>query len=105
MLSSRQCPHTGIVNFFAQAEPFLAIGSVIRAGEPALYHWRCYLGHEPVAGTAPDMRTAEIHLCSHLRELERATALIGEDALAAAPVSVREDHYSAADFPAVGANP
>jgi hypothetical protein len=62
MLSSRLCPHTGIVNFFSEAEPFLAIGSVIKAGEPARYHWRCYLGHEPVAGTAPDMRTAESHL-------------------------------------------
>ena len=98
MLSSRRCPHTGIVNFFADAEPFLAVGSVTETGDPALYHWRCYLGHEPAAGTAPDMRTAEVHLCSHYRELERAALLIGADALAERPVPGGDEPYSVADF-------
>jgi hypothetical protein len=98
MLSSRRCPHTGIVNFFADAEPFLAVGSVTETREPALYHWRCYLGHEPVAGSAPDMQTAEIHLCSHYRELERAALLIGGDALGGMPTRGREELQSAADF-------
>jgi hypothetical protein len=68
MLSRRHCPHTGIVNFFAAADPLLAIGSVIRAGEPALYHWRYYLGQEPAVGVAPDMRSAENHLLTRHRE-------------------------------------
>ena len=58
----------GIVNFFAAADPLLAIGSVIRAGEPALYHWRYYLGQEPAVGVAPDMRSAENHLLTRHRE-------------------------------------
>jgi hypothetical protein len=59
MLSRRHCPHTGIVNFFAESEPLLAIGSVVKAGKPALYHWRYYLGQGPAVGIAPDMRSAE----------------------------------------------
>ncbi len=31
MLSRSHCPHTGVVNFFARAEPLLAVGSVIKA--------------------------------------------------------------------------
>ncbi len=71
MLSRRHCPHTGIVNFFAHAEPQLAVGSVVKAGEPALYHWRYYLGPQCVVGTAPDMRTAENHLINSHREYLR----------------------------------
>jgi len=67
MLSRRHCPHTGIVNFFAAADPLLAIGSVIKAGEPALYHWRYYLGQAPSVGAAPDMRSAENHLLTRHR--------------------------------------
>lgn len=67
MLSRRHCPHTGIVNFFAQADPLLAIGSVVRSGEPALYHWRYYMGGEPAFGVSPDMRTAENHLVGRHR--------------------------------------
>jgi hypothetical protein len=72
MLASRQCPHTGVVNFFAAAEPFMAIGSVVKAGEPARYHWRFYLGQGPVAGVAADMRTAESRLFGCVRESESA---------------------------------
>lgn len=68
MLNRRHCPHTGIFNFFAEAEPFLAIGSVIRTGGPAPYHWRCYVGAQPVAGAAADLRTAERDLLSHYRQ-------------------------------------
>jgi hypothetical protein len=72
MLSTRLCPHTGVVNFFADAEPFIAIGSVIRAGASQPYHWRCYVGQESAAGAAPDMRTAERRLVGRYRDLLRA---------------------------------
>ena len=42
MLSSSHCPHTGVVNFFARAEPLFVVGSVIKASEPGLccaYSW------------------------------------------------------------------
>jgi hypothetical protein len=84
MLSRKHCPHTGIVNFFADAEPFLAVGSVVKATEPGSYYWRCYVGQQPVAGSAPDMRAAESRLVSHYRELEQATRLTGADAADAA---------------------
>lgn len=67
MLSSSHCPHTGVVNFFARSEPLLAIGSVIKAGEPGLYHWRYYLGPQGAVGIAPDMSTAEGCLLSSHR--------------------------------------
>ncbi len=35
MLSRSHCPYTGVVNFFARTEPLLAVGSVIKAGQPA----------------------------------------------------------------------
>ncbi len=81
MLSRRHCPHTGIVNFFATADPLLAIGSVIRAGEPALYHWRYYLGQAPSVGAAPDMRSAENHLLTRHREYLLTPDEAGDEAL------------------------
>jgi hypothetical protein len=79
MLSRRHCPHTGIVNFFAAADPLLAIGSVIRAGEPALYHWRYYLGQASAVGVAPDMRSAENHLLTRHREYLREPEQAGDE--------------------------
>ena len=76
MLSRRHCPHTGIVNFFAAADPFVAIGSVIKAGEPALYHWRYYLGRAAV-GVAADMRSAENHLLMRHRDYLRSPEQAG----------------------------
>jgi hypothetical protein len=61
MISKRHCPHTGIVNFFAAADPLLAIGSVSAATSTPSYAWRCYLD-DPVGGTAPDMAAAEAEL-------------------------------------------
>ena len=81
MLSRRHCPHTGIVNFFAAVDPLLAIGSVIKAGEPALYHWRYYLGQEPAVGVAPDMRSAENHLLTRHREYLLTPDEAGDEAL------------------------
>jgi hypothetical protein len=61
------------VNFFAAADPFLAIGSVIRTGAAQSYHWRCYVGPESTAGAASDMHSAERQLVGSYRELLRAT--------------------------------
>lgn len=67
MISKRHCPHTGVVNFFAAADPLIAIGSVSEtAKSPNRYAWHCYLD-DPVGGVAPDMAIAEA-------ELERAIA-------------------------------
>jgi hypothetical protein len=70
MLLAKRCPHTGVVNLFARAEPFLAIGSVVRT-DAGSCHWRCYLG-QPASGVAPDMLTAERRLVGRYRELLRA---------------------------------
>ncbi len=95
MLSRRHCPHTGIVNFFAAADPFLAIGSVIKAGEPALYHWRYYLGQAPSVGAAPDMRSAENNLLTRHREYLLTPDQAGDEPLAS-------DRRSAAALLAAG---
>ena len=70
MLVARSCPHTGVVNVFAHAEPFLAIGSLVRA-DAETCHWRCYVG-PPICGIAPDMHTAERRLVGRYRQLLRA---------------------------------
>ncbi len=61
MISKRHCPRTGVVNFFAAADPLLAIGSVSETVNTPSYAWRCYLD-EPVGGTAPDIVVAEAEL-------------------------------------------
>ena len=85
MLLAKLCPHTGVVNLFAQAEPFLAIGSVVRA-DNGLCHWRCYLG-QPASGVAPDMHAAERCLVGRYRELLRAAVSARRDE-ADAPVAM-----------------
>ncbi|HZT47245.1 MAG TPA: hypothetical protein VFA64_04675 [Hyphomicrobiaceae bacterium] len=60
MLSKSRCPHTGVVNFFTQADPLLSVGSVAAMGVAGPYVWRCYVGDE--SGLAPDMPLAEAHL-------------------------------------------
>ena len=61
MLSKCRCPHTGVVNFFSEADPFLAVGSVAQAHGPAGYAWRCYVGEE-AGGVASDISLAEARL-------------------------------------------
>ncbi len=61
MISKRYCPHTGVVNYFAVTNPFVAVGSVSKIGTQSHYAWRCYLD-DPVSGTAPDVAIAETEL-------------------------------------------
>jgi hypothetical protein len=61
VISKRHCPYTGVVNFFATADPFIAVGSVSETATPPHYAWRCYLD-DPVGGTAPDLAIAEMAL-------------------------------------------
>jgi hypothetical protein len=61
MISKRHCPHTGVINFFASADPLIAIGSVSEASSNLHFAWRCYLDEE-VGGVAADMAVAEAEL-------------------------------------------
>lgn len=61
MLSKCRCPHTGVVNFYAKADPLFAIGSVVEAGSASRYAWHCYIGDE-TGGMAPDILQAEAQL-------------------------------------------
>ena len=61
MLSKSRCPHTGVVNFFTQADPLLSVGSVAESDGSARFVWRCYVGEE-ACGLASDMPSAEAHL-------------------------------------------
>jgi hypothetical protein len=70
VFSKSRCPHTGVVNFFTQADPLLSVGSVAEAGAPARYIWRCYVGEE-ACGLAPDMLSAEAHLRSAMAGNQR----------------------------------
>jgi hypothetical protein len=65
VISKRECPHTGVINFFAASDPLIAIGSV--SATPRNFAWRCYLD-DPAGGTAPDASIAEA-------ELKKAIAL------------------------------
>jgi hypothetical protein len=99
VLSRRRCPYTGIVNFFADAEPLLAVGSVVKTAGRAACQWRCYLGKVPATGVAPDMRSAEVRLIRQYRKVLRAAALVedadthpaGEIAAVKRPVAAARD--------------
>ena len=72
MLSRKRCPHTGVVNYFFDAEPHMAVGSVlkIRAEGSSGYQWLFYADPCAETGTAPDLKTAE----SRVTELCRQAA-------------------------------
>ena len=60
MIIKTRCPHTGVVNFFTETDPLLAVGCVT---ENAASHfaWHCHLD-APASGVANDMGLAEAHL-------------------------------------------
>ncbi|MFZ1104338.1 MAG: hypothetical protein WAN86_16080 [Hyphomicrobiaceae bacterium] len=65
MLSKRLCPYTGVVNFYFDAEPHFAVGSVVKTAEQR-YLWRCYTDPCAGVGAEADIEMAEqrvAHLC------------------------------------------
>lgn len=58
MLSKRLCPHTGIVNFYFDAEPHFAVGSVVKTTDQG-YLWRCYTDPCAAVGAEADRTMAE----------------------------------------------
>ena len=60
MLSKQRCPHTGLVNFFTDVDPFLSVGSII-ATAPSRYVWRCHLVDHR-CGVTSDPVSAEANL-------------------------------------------
>ena len=61
MIIKTRCPHTGVVNFFTDADPLLAVGSVSERPASARFAWHCYLD-APASGVAADMAIAEARL-------------------------------------------
>ncbi len=63
MLSKQRCPHTGIVNFFTQNDPFMSVGSIMKQGDrEGAYCWRWYDASRTITGIATDLRSAEERL-------------------------------------------
>ena len=58
MLSKRRCPHTGVVNFFFDTDPHLAVGSLL-ASQGSRVFWSCYTEPFMRSGVAADVRSAE----------------------------------------------
>lgn len=67
MLIKRRCPHTGVVNFFSDTEPHLAVGSIV-ARDDHHFTWRYYEEPYVRAGQTGDMPAAE-------RELQAISSL------------------------------
>jgi hypothetical protein len=76
VLSKSRCPYTGVVNFFAETDPLLAVGSVAEVGLPGRYVWWCYMGDE-ACGLAGDMSLAEARL-RHALASSRAQRVAGK---------------------------
>jgi hypothetical protein len=67
MVSKQHCPYTGVVNYFSETDPFISIGSIVRAGTGDEFHWRFYAAKKTIAGIASDMKTAERRLKNQIR--------------------------------------
>ena len=67
MLSKLRCPHTGLVNFFTDVDPFMSVGSIIATG-PSRYVWRCHLVDHR-CGVTTNAMSAESNLRSALEKL------------------------------------
>jgi hypothetical protein len=63
VLAKRRCPHTGIVNFYCDPEPFMAVGSIAQSGGSNACVWRSYIGEE-AGGLSSDMASAEARLAT-----------------------------------------
>ena len=59
MLSRKQCPHTGIVNFFEKTDPHIAIGSAVMLRDRGTYHWLSFSADRDNGGIANDLGDAE----------------------------------------------
>jgi hypothetical protein len=60
MVTKRRCPYTGVVNFFSDEEPFIAVASIIEVGSKT-FIWRSYVGKE-VVGLSGNIASAEMRL-------------------------------------------
>ena len=73
MITTKRCPHTGVVNFFVRADPYLAVGSVSQDANPRQFVWRCYLDGQG-AGMAEDAGNRRSELCGRAIARGRARA-------------------------------
>lgn len=73
MLSKRRCPHTGVVNFYFDADPHIAVGSVI-ASDDQHFLWRCYTEPFVRSGIASDSKSAEGRVLDYCRRAAAAPA-------------------------------
>ena len=92
MLSKSRCPHTGVVNYFTDADPLLSVGSVAEARVPAGFAWRCYVGEE-ACGLAPDPSRAEAHLRKAIARSERQVRPHAQSDPAGAPPSLAAKYW------------
>src|SRR5262245_59320491 len=74
MLSKKRCPHTGVVNFFAD-DPHLPVGSAIKVGRRVGYHWRYYQDPCAAAGAARNLKSAEREIAVLCRKATRSKRL------------------------------
>lgn len=58
MLSKRRCPHTGVINFFFDVEPHIAVGSLVKRGRHDFLWW-CHAQPCECAGMTSDKELAE----------------------------------------------
>ena len=72
MLSKQHCPHTGVVNYFTETDPYVSVGSIIKAGTEREFHWRYYAAARTISGIASDMKTAERRLKAQIRQASPA---------------------------------
>jgi len=86
MLLVKRCPHTGVVNFFSEDEPFLAVASIARSNADAAtegFAWRCHAPDDSRSGFALDQSAAERQLLNNYATLLAQRPIVEDHRFAA----------------------
>lgn len=78
MLSRRRCPFTGVINFYANDDPYMSVGSIAKSAALGGYYWHCYAADDRVLGVTSNLKAAERAFANHYRKAlddQRASAV------------------------------
>lgn len=78
MIVRKRCPYTGVVNFYSDSEPHMALGSIAVMSRSQIsngYAWRSY-SDDRGGGAALDFDVAERSLLQRIAQLDRSQAIV-----------------------------
>lgn len=74
MLVRRRCPYTGVIDFFSDDEPHLAVGSIYESRHSGKVLWWFHLDDDTHSGEASDLTSAESQIGGIFRDFSLRSA-------------------------------